>query len=1077
MSNNFSPSVNVSRDLKRGLDYIVSTNAENAYRRLFIDYKKGSTSFCIIGSYGTGKSAFLVQALSTIESNTSAFTKFSISEQYDTLIIEGRYESLIKVLSNTLGVRYESADAIVNALKKKVIDAQKIGKRFLLCIDEFGKFLEFAGHSQAEKELFLVQVIASANSVDNGFHFITTLHQNFSAYNQDFNSKQTNEWTKVKGRLVEIPFNEPVQHLLSIAAKKLSTFQAPNELEVNIIQKLVNESGILGRAFNPGRDVIKNLYPLDYVSAVVLCQALQKYGQNDRSLFTFLSDSEKESVNNIDLVSGNYFSIPNVYDYLQRELYSFLNTNQNPDFIQWRSTLGAIERVHTELNDRIEDLVKIIKTISLLGLLGNRGKKINGNFLKKYAQYFLKISDVEYLLVTLEQKKIIRYVDHQGSFKIFDGSDMDINFEINKATKLISSSITQIDITSSIKNQYDGKHLIAKRYSFNFGTPRIFDVQIIDNYDPMKTATSSEFDGTIYLLFKESPAIENWSKNVNDASVFAQINESERIKELIIKLAAISHVVQENQYDLVAVRELKSLESSLKNEINQLVNEGLYRGKYKWYISGETKFINSYNELQLILSDRASIIYPYTPTFKNELINKYKLSSTISTAKNRLFEAIVSNYFKQDLDFDQSKFPPEKAIYLTLLKNTGIHRFNEESNRFELGPPEIEEFEEIWKATNNFYESSKYDKRNLKNLYDLLAAPPFGMKDGFLQFWIPLSLLIKEHDIALYYQDKFVTQLNTEILSIVMKGISEFNVKSFEVDGVRLSIFNQYRLLSQQSDENRITKSGFIETIKPWISFYRRLPEFTKTTRKHLSIEAIRFLEAIRLAKDPEALFFNDLPIALGFEPFTSEVDQVTMVRFTQRVKEVVNESRNNISELRGMLYKFISKEIGRIKEHEISVLDSFGEIKEALIDRYASIDTDILLDQQRLIFNRIISPLPDSETWLNSLITAIVGRQLHMLDDQLVVLFKKRFSDFLFEMDNLLKLDLSKINHTDDLAFSIQLTSLKHPSEQMNVYFSKTEIDDNDLKRIKKHLPLDDKRKTRAILAILLEETIQNEN
>jgi hypothetical protein len=67
-------------------------------------------------------------------------------------------------------------------------------------------------------------------------------------------------------------------------------------------------------------------------------------------------------------------------------------------------------------------------------------------------------------------------------------------------------------------------------------------------------------------------------------------------------------------------------------------------------------------------------------------------------------------------------------------------------------------------------------------------------------------------------------------------------------------------------DEFSITNENFIETIKPFLSFYVRLNDYTKHTHKFDHSSTMRFRDVLATAKDPEKAFFEDLPEALGFD-------------------------------------------------------------------------------------------------------------------------------------------------------------------------------------------------------------------
>jgi hypothetical protein len=59
MASKFTTSVNIIRDSEKELNYIPTPNAVRVVNQLANDYKLGVRSFNVIGSYGTGKSAFL----------------------------------------------------------------------------------------------------------------------------------------------------------------------------------------------------------------------------------------------------------------------------------------------------------------------------------------------------------------------------------------------------------------------------------------------------------------------------------------------------------------------------------------------------------------------------------------------------------------------------------------------------------------------------------------------------------------------------------------------------------------------------------------------------------------------------------------------------------------------------------------------------------------------------------------------------------------------------------------------------------------------------------------------------------
>lgn len=169
----------------------------------------------------------------------------------------------------------------------------------MIVVDEFGKILEYAAKHNPEKELYFLQKLSEfVNIPTRNIILITTLHQNFGSYARRLNEYERNEWQKVKGRFKEIVFVEPVEQLLSLTAKQLETRKSipTSEIEsLNAIYNLGRKCKIISE--NLHFKTAEILYPLDPITAVCLTLAIQKYGQNERSLFSFLSSKGKDSVN------------------------------------------------------------------------------------------------------------------------------------------------------------------------------------------------------------------------------------------------------------------------------------------------------------------------------------------------------------------------------------------------------------------------------------------------------------------------------------------------------------------------------------------------------------------------------------------------------------------------------------------------------------------------------------------------------------------------------------------------------------------------------------------------------------
>lgn len=1067
MNKTFSPSINIVRDSGLKKPYTVTENARRAFMEIFGKNIKGLSSFCIIGTYGTGKSAFINAALNDLKDDTQKFGIDVAATFAEPLLLVGNYASLHEELAQLLQIEDHSKKSILKALKDRIKTLKKDDLSTVLIIDEFGKYLEYAAKHEAQKELFLVQEIAElANSENSHFTLITTLHQNFSAYNLDFDGRDAAEWIKVQGRFKEIPFNEPVQQLVKIAAQRISSIEniyRNGKADYTSFQiELVQSSNILPEQFHVNEETTKQLYPFDYIAAAILCSALQKYGQNERSLFSFLEAEGDYSLKTFNPENAPYYNTADVADYLLHHLHPFLNTNRNPDFIQWNALKSAVERLYSAPISNITAAMKLIKTIGLLDLFGSVGKKVNQEFLTVYGKECLGIDDVEKTIEELEEASIIRFIHHKRSYRLYEGSDLNIQLALKDELRRVDLAE---DISRNIQQYFTPRPILAKRVSYKTGIPRVLEPKIIESFDIKSIKRRAEFDGAIYLLFNETDKIDTWFKDISDASIFAIYNNPRSLRKRLKQITAIQNIIDNHLDDRVAVRELKELKHHEIETLNKSINEGLFKGDYTWYFDKHETEIHSYNEFQKILSNHIEKIYHLAPIYKNELINRHKISASIGTARKKLLKQIEENKHVDNLAFDETKNPPEKTIYLSLLKKTGIHR---QEKGFGFFPPEEKSFKALWDYTNQFFERSKQGRRTLLELWEGYKQKPFGLKDGFIQYWIPIVLLIKEHDIAVYYEDRLMLNLNAEMLNLLTKNPHKFEVKAFSVSGVRLDILNTYRELAQIENTEELSTSSYVDTLKPILVFYKELPEYPKQTKKGISTEARQFLDAIKRTKDLEDAFFTDFPRALGYRPLDETTTQEDLKQFVNELQSLIVDVREALQRLTHRIELKIQKSLG-IEDASVST------IRLALKKRYSSISENDLLKTHNLFLKRVELEFDSPLEWLNAVSQALIGKTLDNYTDEDEQLFVRRFSNMIFELDNLAKLDTTNFDKTKEIAYRVAIHSTDKGSFERQVNVPRELVDNASKSVILGALEALDKRSSIAILSSLLEDLIQS--
>jgi hypothetical protein len=468
------------------------------------------------------------------------------------------------------------------------------------------------------------------------------------------------------------------------------------------------------------------------------------------------------------------------------------------------------------------------------------------------------------------------------------------------------------------------------------------------------------------------------------------------------------------------------------------------------------------------LSSICDQVYPAAPHFKNEMVNRTKVSSQISFARRKFFDRLINNIDEKNLGFAENEFPPEKSIYLSLLAKTGIHSVRNGVGK--LSPPTADSYTELWMAGQDFINSTRLKERKLTELIEVYSARPFKLKDGFIDFWLPTFLLSKSHEFALYESQVYVPEINTDILELITKRPSLFTIKAFDVVGVKFELFNKYRQFLNQSADKKITNQSFIDTIKPFLVFYRDLPEFSKKTQRWLSSPAQSIRAVISNAKDPEKTFFEDFPLTLGFntQDFSDNPKQIA---------EFINQLKAAIKDLQGCHDKLIDHFEHYFISDILGIESSFPDYKKSIQLRFQGLKVHLLLPAQKTFTGRLFSELEDRKAWLSAISQSLIGKSLTNIQDDEVDFLYQKLKDIIQELDNLCEIGgMNDLSDAEDVV-KLELTSITQGLVKQVVRFPKSRQTDikKRISAIKNELGKD-KTENLVILTKILQELLASD-
>ena len=976
-------STNILRDTEKELNFIATPNSKEVFERIFIE--KGTKSFNLIGNYGTGKSTFLWACEKVFRDKENLFgvEDFEIfSHDYKVVKILGEDESLIKLFARTL-----SLSGRINT--KRVIENLELlsenNTKLVIFIDEFGKILESISTNKLSTDLYFLQQLAEwVNGQNENVYLVTTLHQNFLSYNQQASASERQEWEKIKGRYKDIVFNEPVEQLLFFASKELQSIPPDDSSKerLNDLLALSNNSKLT--SFNKilSSDLIEDLYPLDWMSANILVQALQKYGQNERSLFTFVNETSRFSISKN---SDEIYNIPKVYDYLVNSLSTEINSLFNSHRAQWLTTFRALERAELFFEEDYEYACKIIKTVLLINLFSKTGGLLDDKLLIDYFKFTESI-DIAESLSKLKSRGILRFYSHSNKLNFLEGTDIDIEQELIEAGKELSIEINYAKI---LKELVALDVIYVKRHSFLRGMKRFFEYRIIESLDEGLKLGANGIDGAINIISfdcQKNEVLELCKTYPNIGYVV--INDSKTIELTINKILRYDILIAKHNEDKNAVKLLNQEKLHCLELLKSELSQNLFKHNNYWFFNGAEYYINSSKDLHELLSSVCDEIYFKTPVFENELINRNVLSSPIITAKRALFNQLINNSAEKNLGYPDDKFPPDKAIFVSLIRETGLHGFNSQEGRYKFNEPNNESaLFDLWSDCNQFLNSALSSKKSVSDLYDLLLDAPFKLKQGFVDFFIPIYMIVKSEDYALFYKDNtFIPFLSLDTIDLIHRKPQDFFVKAYNIQGLNINLLESYKELVGLSGA-RPTQSTFISIYGNFLRFVKGLDNYTLNTNK-LSPSAKELRSAVMNSNDPESALFESIPIALGYGNILENPEEEKLQSFTTEIQKAIKELRGSYSELLNRIENYI------ITAFNLSS-DDIKVYKNELIQQLSNLDEEELITAQKVLYKRLTSALDDRESYIKSIADAVIGYPVEDLKDHDESILKDRLGDF----------------------------------------------------------------------------------
>ena len=1015
VNTHYTRSINVERDVSNRAvieAYIPTSRALRTLERIATTFSEVQTprAWSLVGPYGSGKSSFAVflsQLLAspseeTTQSARSVLQKadsklggiFSShvgnSAGYCRVVLTGSPEPLAKRILQALSNAAKEALGKGKAVVKKLEHAAQVGnistseimglvsqlqdglaaqgyQGLVFTIDELGKFLEYEARHYGANDIFLLQALAEhacKGHKANLFLFVL-LHQSFEQYAKGLGENLKKEWSKVQGRFEEIPFLESAEQILRVVSAALSqrlTYAEKKRIrkEVQSVLGELKDQAVLPLSMTDKEalDLFSACYPLHPVSAILLPLLCQKIAQNERTLFSYLGSQELNGLCDLlkKLEVGSFVQPHHIYDYFITNQPAVIGDHFTHR--RWVEVITAIER----LGDAPETTTNLLKSIGLLNIIGAKGGlKASKEVLPLFSTEFDKS------LSSLTKKSLVQYRKFNGEYRVWQGSD----FDLEEALKEEQGKIGNFSLANTLTSRKTMQPVVARRYSIETGALRYFVPVFADaqNYRDLPIATI-ESSIIFYLAMGQDDrklydtAVKD---HFSDLCITALCLNGEQLREAsaeVLALKQVQNTRQELNSDPIAKREFQDRLTAAEMAEDELLQNLLdYPAQTQWHWKGKPLEVRNKRQLQECFSEVLSMVYNKSPIIQNELINRDKPSAQANAARNKLLYAMLNHEQKADLGIE--KFPPEKAIYRSLLLNTGLHQQNnkDKTGVWQFCEPAPNKFRIhiAWQRINEFLDSTETQAKSFAEINQELMAPPYGVKAGVLPMLYIAAYAVYQHELALYESRIYRPYFTEEMLERFVKRPDEFTVQRFRIKGVRASLFKEYSK-ALHGDDNQ---HNLLDLAKALATEMGKLPEYTQKTEQGLSKPARDVRLSFNLAKSPERLLFHDLPKALGYDSDLLSTDERELAKFSEAFTTALRELRNAYARLLDKQRELLAQAF-HVPNPKIKI----SELRKVVSGRCLGLE-HYTLDTQglRALIMRLIKVTSTDEEWFENVL------------------------------------------------------------------------------------------------------------
>lgn len=707
--------------------------------------------------------------------------------------------------------------------------------------DEFARFLQGLSVVRFNEAMQDIQDLAELANRTSSIHVLLIAHRSLRSYFNISNEEVVREFQRIEKRFNQYLVKSDQATFLRISELILTEniIQKPviSDVEFTKTRGMMRKYLLFPSINQTERDelVVRGMFPLHPVSIFLLPHLTRVFGQNERTLFTFLESQETGGLLNHISKSDGYYLGHQLFDFFFSDTNDFGNNDVSEHILLYKK---AMARLPEELLNK-ESATNIVKFITLWNLCTVQSEQ---RLSTEFLQFSTQITENELsdILPLLCKHKVIRFNRVNDYWELFAGSSVDLYERLEHEKQLLKTDQSkEIEV---LHNNLTKKFYFPERYNDDKGMTRFSAVKIIYGKGLLEQQLIREnhlSDLLVYYVLAEDIAtyesldltLQNLSKNNERALFFLH---SKPVIEIMPEVY--------NYLGLESLRKNKTLlaeDKGIREELDVLSNETQYRisqylseiisyeDERVWYVAGNKTIINSELEVTEILSDKCYDLFKCTPVILNDSFNRNTVSGVQRNAAIKLIDKMIDEPRKQQFGIEGNG--PDYALFAAIFKNND--RLDQNVNNLDYSTIVNESFSTLRSRLIKMLENNPAG--NFKDIIELFSAPPFGIRKPLIPILIVALLRDRWDEFMLYRNGMFVPGIDgTTLFEIIVETGAEYYQYAYEhINDTYIEFFNSIEKCFVNSLETRLNnQSRLIFICGTLLKWLRSLPRIVQTS-------------------------------------------------------------------------------------------------------------------------------------------------------------------------------------------------------------------------------------------------------